>query len=96
MNPSPSGQTNIQAALQPFLQKVENAIINPLIELIALAAFVVFVWGVVEFIQGAGNDEKRKQGQMHMLWGFVGLVVIFGAQAIIQIAANTFNLPVPK
>lgn len=92
-----SGSTdNVKAALQPFLHKIETIIINPLIELIALAAFVVFVWGVVEFIQGAGNEEKRKTGQQHMIWGLIGLVIIFAAQAIIKVAANTFGLSVPQ
>ncbi len=81
--------------LKGFLVKVENAIINPLITLIALAAFVVFLWGVVEFIANAGNEEKRATGQQHMLWGFIGLVIIFGAKAIIAIAANTFGITVP-
>ncbi|MDB5194948.1 MAG: seg, partial [Parcubacteria group bacterium] len=78
-----------------FVGKVETAIINPLITLIALAAFVVFIWGVVEFIANAGNEEKRATGQQHMLWGFIGLVIIFGAKAIITIAANTFGIQVP-
>jgi TRAP-type C4-dicarboxylate transport system permease small subunit len=78
-----------------FLGKVETAIINPLITLIALAAFVVFIWGVVDFIRGAGNEEKRAIGQQHMLWGFIGLVIIFAAKAIIAISASTFGIAVP-
>lgn len=87
-----------QQPLQPFydfLGKVETAILNPIIELLALAAFVVFVWGVVDFIAGAANEEKRQQGQQHILWGLIGLVIIFGAKAIIAIAAHTFGLTVP-
>lgn len=68
---------------------------NPIITLITLAAFVVFIWGVVEFIQGAGNEEKRKTGQQHILWGLIGLVIVFGARAIIQILANTIGVTVP-
>jgi hypothetical protein len=78
-----------------FLGKVERAILNPLIELIALAAFVVFVWGVVQFIANSTNEEKRIQGQQHMIWGLVGLVIIFGARAIISLLAHTFGLTVP-
>jgi hypothetical protein len=78
-----------------FIGKVEAAIINPLITLIALAAFVVFVWGVVEFIAGAGNDEKRATGQKHMLWGFIGLVIIFGAKAIVTLMANSIGVQPP-
>ena len=41
-----------------FLTKVEVALINPIITLLALGGFVLFVYGVVEFIAGAGNDER--------------------------------------
>lgn len=89
----------MQQPLQPFydfLGKVETAILNPLIELLALAAFVVFIWGVVEFIANAGNEESRAKGQRHILWGLIGLVIIFGAKAIIAIAAHTFGISVPS
>jgi TRAP-type C4-dicarboxylate transport system permease small subunit len=82
-------------AFHEFLVKVENAILNPIITLLTLGAFVIFIWGVVQFIQGAGNEEKRTTGQQHMIWGFIGLVIIFGARAIIQILANTVGVKVP-
>ncbi|MEK7602137.1 MAG: hypothetical protein AAB472_01470 [Patescibacteria group bacterium] len=78
-----------------FLGKVEQAILNPLITLLILAAFVLFVYGVVEFIAGAGNDEKRKIGQQHMIWGFIGLAIMFGAKGIVALLASTFGVPVP-
>ncbi len=78
-----------------FISKVEKAIIDPLVTLIALAAFVVFVWGVVEFIANAGNEEKRATGQRHMIWGIIGLVIIFAAKAIVAIGASTFGIDVP-
>lgn len=71
-----------------FLTKVENAILTPLIEVIALAAFILFVWGVIQFIQNAGVPEKRTAGQEHIIWGLVGLAIMFGAQAIITILTN--------
>ena len=79
-----------------FLTKVEVALINPIITLLALGGFVLFVYGVVEFIAGAGNDEKREIGKRHMIWGFVGLTIIFGAKAIIEIAASSIGVDVPK
>lgn len=83
------------SAFHQFLGKVENAILYPLMELIALAAFVVFVWGIVEFIRGAANEEARKTGQQHILWGLIGLVIIFAARAIIAIAAHTVGITPP-
>ena len=71
--------------LSNFILKVERAIIDPLITVIALAAFILFVYGVVEFIRGADNEEARKTGQQHILWGIVGLTILFGAKAIVSL-----------
>ncbi len=38
-----------------------------------------------EFIRGADNEEKRKTGQQHMIWGIIGLVIMFGAGVIVKI-----------
>lgn len=74
--------------MDEIIGNIQREIINPLITVIALAAFVVFVWGVVDFIRGADNEEKRKIGQQHMIWGIIGLVILFGAQAILQLLKN--------
>lgn len=79
-------------ALNNFLSKVVVEIINPIILLLAASAFVVFLWGVFEFIVHAGDATKRKEGRSAILWGIVGLVIIFGAYGIINIALGTFNL----
>ena len=77
--------------LEQFLANVQSEILTPLLTLVALAAFVVFIWGVVEFIRGADNEEKRRTGQQHMVWGVIGLVIIFGANAIIAIIRATIG-----
>ena len=78
-----------------FLAKVEVALINPIITLLGLAAFALFVFGIVEFVGGAGNEEKRSIGQRHMIWGFIGLTIMFGAKAIIAIMASSIGVAVP-
>jgi len=79
-------------ALNTFLAKVATQVINPLILLLAASAFVLFLWGVFEFIVHAGDEGKRAEGKSAILWGIVGLVIIFGAYGIINIALGTFNL----
>lgn len=78
--------------LNEFLEKVVVQIVNPIILLLAGAAFVLFIWGVFEFIAHAEDETKRKEGHQAMLWGIVGLVIIFGAYGNINIALGTFNI----
>lgn len=80
------------ATLNTFLAKVVAQVINPLILLLAAVAFVLFFWGVFEFIMHAGDEGKRAEGKSAILWGIIGLVIIFGAYGIINIALGTFNL----
>lgn len=77
---------------QQFLTKIEAAILIPLITLMSLVAFVYFVWGVVQFIAGAADEERRKKGQQHMIWGIIGLVIMFGANAIIALIKQTVGV----
>ena len=78
--------------LNEFLVKVVVQIINPIILLLSAVAFVVFLWGLFQFIWHAGDEAKRVEGRKAILWGIIGLVIIFGAYGIINIALGTFNL----
>lgn len=83
--------------LHEFLGKVVVQIVNPIILLLAAAAFVLFVWGVYVFIIHAGDEAKRSEGHKAIMWGIIGLVIIFGAYGIINIALGTFNIaPIQK
>ncbi len=83
--------------LNQFLGKVVAQIINPIILLLAASAFVVFLWGVFEFIVHAGEEAKRAEGKSAIMWGLIGLVIIFGAYGIINLALGTFGIaPITK
>ena len=80
------------AALDTFLAKITTLIITPAITLLALAAFTVFIWGVFGYIRGADDAEARKAGQEHILWGLVGLTIMFGAMAIITFLGGVLTV----
>jgi len=74
--------------MQQLINKiVQDAIWPFVIFLIALAA-MFFIWGLIEFIAGADNEEKRTAGKRHLAWGLIGLFIMFSVYGIIQLIAN--------
>jgi len=80
-------------AVNTFVAKVIAQILDPIILLLAAGAFLGVLWGIVMFIANAGNDAKRKTGRVTIMWGLIGLVIIFGAYGIINFALGIFNIP---
>lgn len=71
-----------------FIQKVADNILTPIVEILALAAFLIFVWGIVQYIQNAYDDTKRAEGRQHMIWGIVGLAILFSANALVRLVTH--------
>ncbi len=78
--------------LNNFLSGVAREIVNPLILLLIAVAFVLFFWGVFDFIRNAGESEKRAEGQRAILWGILGIAIMFGAYGILRIGTDTFGI----
>ncbi len=57
-----------------------------------LAAIVIFIWGVVQFIGNADNEEKRKKGREFMIWAVISLFMIVSVWGIVHILTNTFGV----
>ena len=74
-----------------FLNRVAEEILDPLMLLMAAGATIVFLYGVFKFIMNAGEESRREEGRSAIIWGLVGLVVIFGASALLNIAVDTFG-----
>lgn len=76
-----------------FLERVQENILMPIITLLALAAFILFVFGVMEFVMNAADEEKRRSGRQHMMWGIIGLAILFGARIIVTILGSIVGNP---
>ncbi len=71
-----------------LINKVITGILNPLAGLMFVVAFAFFIWGIIEFIWNAGNEEKRTTGKQHIIWGLVGLLIMSAVWGIIAIIKN--------
>jgi len=69
----------------PILDRINKAIVDPLILLLAAASLAMFLYGVYEMVMGAANEEERKKGQQHVLYGVIGLFIIFSVKGILSL-----------
>jgi Type IV secretion system pilin len=80
------------ADFNSFLNKVNIEIVNPLIKLMFALAIVYFLWGAFEFFLNQENDEKKTTGKSHMLWGVIGITIMFGVFAFMNMLIQTFEI----
>jgi len=80
--------------MQPIDNLIENIgtnILEPLVWILAGAATIYFLWGVFEFIRDYDSPEARSTGARHMLWGVIGMFIMFSAFGIMNLIAATIK-----
>ena len=76
----------------PFLKKVNQVILNPLILLAFSIAFAYFIYGIFKFLRLEAGDSSRKEAQDSILYGFIGMVVMFSVYGLIRFILATFGI----
>jgi len=74
-----------------LIGRIGDYVVNPLIFLMFSVAFLVFIWGLVQFVMNLDNEEARSTGIKHMIWGIIGMVIMLGVNGIKTIIQNTVN-----
>lgn len=72
-----------------FVDKINSVIIFPLITLMLGVAVLVFIWGGFQYLNHADDAQGRTEGQRHMLFGIIGIVVMLSAYALLGIVIRT-------
>lgn len=78
----------------PFLYRVNNVILNPIILLMFGLSFVYFVYGVIRFLSAEAGDKTRIEARDSMIWGIVGMVIMFSVYGLIRFVLGTFGITV--
>lgn len=74
-----------------ILKYITCLIQRSVIPLIFALALLVFLWGTVKFIRAEGSEEKA-EGRKFMLWGIIGLAVMFSVWGLVNILGQTFGV----
>ena len=80
----------------PFLYRVNRYIINPLIFLVFAVALLIFFYGLFQFIRGASEATTREEGKRKILWGLVGMFIMFSAYGLVRLVLGTFDITPPS
>jgi uncharacterized ion transporter superfamily protein YfcC len=75
-----------------FLGRVNDLILNPLILLAFALSFVYFIYGIVKFLYLQPGDKERDIARNAILWGFVGMTIMFSVFGIIKFILTTFGI----
>jgi len=79
--------------IRELLNNVNQYILNPLVKLVFAIAFIIFVWGIVQFIASQTADAARDEGKRKIFWGLFGMFIMISAYGLIRLILNTFGIP---
>jgi len=71
--------------IQNFVTSLNNELINPIILVLSSLAVIIFVFGMAKFVLQSDDEEGRKKGKDLMIWGTLGLFVIFSVFGILEL-----------
>lgn len=81
-----------------FAQNITNillqiqGIINVLIPFIIGLAVLVIIWGILGYISGAGDEEKRGEAKQYIIWGIIGVFIMLSVWGLVNVLVSSFNL----
>jgi len=66
--------------------------LNPAVLIFSSAAFVWFLYGVMKYYlaKAKNKEEDLETGKKHMLWGLIGVLIIYSAGSIFNFLYSLF------
>ena len=71
-----------------LISNIKDYILNPIIGFMFAVAVVMFIYGIVEYIWSADNEDKVAVGKKHMIYGIIGMFVMIGVYGILNILSG--------
>lgn len=67
-----------------IMQRINDAILQPIVSLMMAAAVGYFLFGVMKFVKDQGSEEGLVEGKKHMMWGIIGLAIMVSVWGILN------------
>jgi hypothetical protein len=76
-----------------WVNGIIGALKNVVVPVILALAFCVLVWGIANYFIIHGNDEaRREEGRQFILWGFLGMLVLFSVWGLVNLLLSTLGI----
>ena len=76
-----------------FVDSITAGINGVVVPLIVTLAFFVFIYGIIQyFFIGGGEPANREKGRYFILWGAIGLALVFAVRGLVRILLSTLGL----
>lgn len=76
-------------AAPSVIDKIKSEIVQPIIYFLIAVAVVYFLFGLMEFVRNQDNEEAKTDGKRHMMWGVIGMAIMFSVYGILNVINNT-------
>ncbi len=84
------------AGIGDFIDSSYKIVDDRLIPLAFALCVFYFFWGVAQYIKGLDSEKEIKNSKNIMVWGIVGLFIVFSVWGIIKLIQTEINLPIKE
>jgi len=78
--------------MSEIINAISVNIINPVIGLMFVLAFLVFLWGVFTFITNTDDETNKKKGKNNLIYGVLGMAIMVSVFGIIKFIKSSIGL----
>lgn len=84
----------LMPGVQGLVGNFTEFIIRPAVNVLFALGFLLFVWGLIEFLHAINQGRDSSEGKQHMLWGLIGMLIMVSALSIIRLLTGSFGIKV--
>ncbi len=77
---------------QSIIDGITSTIFQPIAYLLFSLGFLIFMWGLIEFIANPTNASIKEKGKQHMIFGILGLLIMVSVWGIVNLITSTLGI----
>lgn len=78
----------MEEAVKEMVSKFNEHILNPILLILVVISVILFFWGLMTSLL-SGDTIKKEESRNKMLWGIIGLFIVFSAWGFLNLVDIT-------